>query len=259
MTGRAWWEGRIVPRGEAVWPVDDPAITVGWTVFETARVVGAAVPRLDRHLERLEASAAEAAVPWPGAAVLAREVEALVADWRSVSTAGRLRITLSGSGRRVHVVGPVEPGRRGAPVRCVTGPHRDEPFLGGRVKHGSRAPWVVAVRRSGVDDVLLVDGEGRFTEATTAGVLAVIDGVVHTAPDDGRILPSTTVEHLLETAEAEGIAVVRTGARPDGRLDGLYLASATRHLAPVVRLDGRPLVGWEPVGEHLAAADVARG
>jgi len=37
--------------------------------------------------------------------------------------------------------------------------------------------------------------------------------------------------------------------------DALYIASATRHLAPVVSLDGEALPGWDPVGRLLAATD----
>ncbi|HMV65890.1 MAG TPA: aminotransferase class IV, partial [Myxococcota bacterium] len=141
-----------------------------------------------------------------------------------------------------------------APVRAARGPHRDEPFLGGRPKHSSRAPWAVAVARSGVDDVLLVDASGRFTEGTTCGILAVLDGVLWTAPDDGRILPSTTVIDVVRRAEALGVPVRREGPPADGPWDGLYVASATRDLAPVVELDGAALPGWEPVGRRIAAA-----
>jgi hypothetical protein len=39
----------------------------------------------------------------------------------------------------------------------------------------------------------------------------------------------------------------------------LYVASVTRGLAPVVALDGAPLVGDEPVGRSLRAALSAPG
>lgn len=244
-------EGRILPAHEAVLPWTDLAVTVGWSVFETAEVVDGRVRRLDAHLDRLAASASEALIPMPERAVLAEEVVALAAAGAGL---GRLRITLSGSGRRVVVLQPLDPSRRGQPITAVRGPHVDEPFLGGGVKHASRAPWVVAVRRSGADEVLLVDAHGRFTEGTTCGIVAVVDGVLHTAPHDGRILASTTVEALLEAAQAEGVAVRREGPTAVGPWDGLYVASATRGLAPVAVLDGAALPGWEPVGRRLAAA-----
>ena len=133
----------------------------------------------------------------------------------------------------------------------MRGPHREDPFLGGRVKHGSRLPWVIAVKRSGVDEVLLVE-DGRFVEGTTSGVLAVVDGTLVTAPDDGAALVSTTVARILERAERLGVPVRRERVDAQGPWDGLYIASATRDLAPVVELDGEPLPGWDPVGRRLA-------
>lgn len=244
-------DGHIVPLAEATLPVTDPAVRVGWSVFETAEVVDGRLPRLDAHLKRLVGSAEAACIPLPDVDRIAGWAEALAVAFGGL---GRLRITVTGAGRCVLTCEPLDPGRRGQPLRCVRGPHVDEPFLGGAVKHGSRAPWVVAVVRSGVDDVLLVDDDGRFTEATTAGIVAVIDGVVWTAPDDGRILASTTVAHVIERATALGIPVRREGPPADGGWDGLYVASATRGLAPVVELDGIALSGWEPVGRRLVDA-----
>lgn len=242
-------DGHIVPLAEAALPVTDPAVTLGWTVFETAEVREGRVPLLDRHLSRLAESARDALVPLPPLPQVRGWVEALASHHGG---GARLRITASASGRVVLTAVDLDASRRGAPVRCVRGPHVDEPFLGGSVKHGSRAPWAVAVKRSGVDDVLRVDTLGRFTEATTAAILAVIDGTLWTAPHDGRILASTTVAELLERAEALGVPVRREGPPAAGPWDGLYLASATRWLAPVVELDGQPLPGWEPVGRRLA-------
>lgn len=247
MKGWAMVDGRLVPLEQAVIPVDDPAVTQGWSVFETMASRRGAVGRLDAHLDRLEGSCAATFIAIPDRATLTAEVEAVVARMPDA----RLRITLTGGGRRIVTATPLDLGRRHQPVRAVRGPHRDEPFLGGSVKHGSRAPWVVAVRASGVDEVLLHDGR-RFTEATTAAILAVIDGVLWTAPHDGRILESTAAVAVLERADRLGIAVRREGPPSAGPWDGLYIASATRDLAPVVELDGQALRGWDPVGRRLA-------
>lgn len=249
--GLASVDGCILPIFEATVPATDPGFQLGWTVFDTLEVRGGEVPGLFAHLARLEASAAAALVPLPPMERLADWTRALAAAHGGL---GRLRVTVSGSGRCVLTVVDVEPGRRGAPVRAVRGPHRAEPFLGGSVKHGSRAPWVVAVRRAGVDEVLLVDEQGRFTEGTTSGVIAVVDGTLWTAPHDDRILASTTVTGLVEAAIALGVPVRREGPLASGPWDGLYIASATRGLAPVVELDGEVLPGWEPVGRRLADA-----
>ena len=250
MDGRAWAmvDGALVPLAEARIPIDDPAVTQGWSVFETLAARDGRPEALDAHLERLAGSCDATFIAMPDRATLAAEV----ADLAARVGEARIRITLTGGGRRIVTASPLDPSRRHQPVRAVRGPHRDEPFLGGSVKHGSRIAWGVAVRRSRVDEVLLVDDRGRFTEATTAAILAVIGGELWTAPHDGRILESTTCVDVVDRAARVGIAVRREAPPADGGWDALYVASSTRDLSPVVELDGEPLVGWDPVGRVLA-------
>jgi branched-subunit amino acid aminotransferase/4-amino-4-deoxychorismate lyase len=246
-------DGRFSALSEALIPVDDPAVTLGWSVFETLLVEDGGIPCIAAHLTRLRSSASAAMVPFPDDDLLAREMEALASAGPS---SGRMRVTLTGAGRRILTVEPLDPSRRHGPVRAVRREHRPEPFLGGAVKHGSRAPWVVAVRRSGADEVLFVD-QGVFTEGTTSAILAVIDGVLWSHPDDGGVLASTTRQSLLQRAAALGIPVRHEGPPAAGPWDALYIASATRDLAPVVELDGVALPGWDPIGRRLA--DVGSG
>jgi branched-subunit amino acid aminotransferase/4-amino-4-deoxychorismate lyase len=241
-------DGVLSALADARLPAADPAILLGWSVFETLAAHDGVALALEEHLRRLHASATAALVPWPGDALLRQEIATLLA---AAPGDRRLRLTLTRGGSRMLFALPADRGRRHQPMRCARGAHRDEPFLGGRTKHASRAPWAVAVARAGVDDVLLVDADGRFTEGTTCGVLAVIDGVLWTAPDDGRILASTMVEEILLRAARAGVAVRREGPPANGPWDALYVASSTRDLAPVVALDGVPLPGWDPVGRSL--------
>jgi branched-chain amino acid aminotransferase len=249
--GWAMVDGALTPLRDATIPATDPGLLLGWTVFETLTARDGEPDRPGPHLRRLRASAEAARVPFPDEATLAAELRAVAARQGG---AVRLRVTLTAGGHRLLFATPLDPSRRHQPVRAATGPHRDEPFLGGRVKHGSRAPWAVAVARAGVDEVLLVDADGRFTEGTTSGVVAVVDGALWIAPDDGRVLASTTLDDLIARAHAAHIPVHREGAPAAGPWQGLYIASSTRDIAPVIELDGRPLPGWEPVGRALASA-----
>lgn len=249
MTGWAVVDGVEGPPDTAVFPVTDPAVSVGWSVFETLRSDREGrVHRLGEHLKRLERSCAAACIDMPPPQEVADEVATAA---RGVQGPSRIRVTVSGSGRRVVLAVPLDPGRMHTGIRAVRGAWRSEPFLGGGVKHGSRAPWVVAVQRSGVDEVLLVDPDGRFTEGTTCAILAVMDGTLWTAPHDGRILESRTCLEICERAEVLGIPTVWEGPPADGGWQGLYIASTTRDLAPVLELDGQTLPGWEPVGQSL--------
>lgn len=232
--------------GRDVLPVDDPAVTVGWSVFETLLAEAGVVGDLDAHLDRLRRSAAAAFIPWPQVD-LAAEVTAAAVTGPLV----RIRVTLTGGGRRIVTAESADPARRFGPVRVVTGPAGDEPWLGRSVKHGSRAPWIVAVRRSGVDDVVLLRS-GRLLEATTAAVLAVVGGELWSAGEE--VLPSVTLDRWLGVAARLGVPVHRRGADAGATFDAVYLVSATRELAPVVALDGLQLRGADAVGRALTAA-----
>lgn len=245
LEGWAIIDGQPMPLSEATVPVTDIGFMRGFSVFDTV----VASRDLAPNLERLRASGESVGIPTPSDEVLRAEIGALQ---ERVHPDAIVRITITGDGRRVLWATAPEPGRRHRPVRCITGEHDDNPHVDGTVKHRSRLGWVAAVRRSGVDEMLLVDRDGRFTEGTTCAILAVIGGRVYTAPWDGRILESTTLRGLLADCDRLGIEVVREGAPADGPFDALYIASTTRHLAPVVELDGRPLPGWDPVGRQLA-------
>ena len=249
MTSWAFVNGEGMPLSEATIPATDPAFTVGYSVFETARsdAVGH-IRRVDVHLDRLAKSCAATGIELGDRDVIADEMHRAGA---AVGAPSRIRVTLSGSGLRVVVAEALDPARIHRPVRAVRGHFRHDPVLGGSVKHSSRAAWVAAVRKSGADEVLLVDDEGRFVEGTTCSILAVVDGELWTAAHDGRILESTTCLEVLERAESRGVTVHRQGALASGPWDGLYIASTTRDLAPVAELDGVQLPTWDPVGASL--------
>lgn len=247
MDAIAFVDGLGMPLAEASIPITDPGFTRGWSVFETLRAHGGKVAHAEAHLERLEASCATAHIAMPPRAQLLAELM-MAAD---VVRDARLRITLTGGGRRIVTAEPLDLSRIHAPVTAVTRPWRPDPLVGGAVKHGSRASWLIAVADAQVDEVLFVGEDGRFGEGTSSAILAVVGGKLYTAPHDGQILPSVTCLDLIATAESLGIEVVRQGALAAGPFDALYIASTTRHLAPVIELDGNKLAGWDPVGKRL--------
>ena len=250
MDGFAWIDGRVVPLAEATVPITDVQFTHGLGVYETVEACVGGDYSL--NLARLAASAEAIGVAMPDPARVVDEIEAVRAR---IGDRAWVRVNLTGDGRRQVWGTPVDPSRRHVPVRCARAPHVDHPLLAGSVKHRSRGPWVAELRRRGVDELLFVDAAGRFTEGTSCAVLAVTGGVLQTAPWDGRILASTTLDRLLGHADRLGIPVERKGPLADGAWDALYVASTTRSLSPVVELDGVTLATWDPIGRQLASAD----
>lgn len=249
LDGIAIVNGKKVSLGKAGVSVMDPGFTVGWTVFESLVAISGIPDNLGAHLDRLEISCAEAAVPPHDRADIERDVN--VAAQR-IGGNTRIRITLTAGGSRVIVATKLDTSRRHRAVTAARGVFREDPYLPGFVKHGSRASWMVAVQRAQVDEILLVDGKGRFVEGTTSAILCVNDGVLYTHPQDGRILGSTTCQEILSRADALGIPVVMEAPDAAGPWDALYIASVSRHLAPVTLLDGVRLPGWDITGRRLA-------
>lgn len=252
-SGAALIDGALVPLAEARVPLTDVMVTHGLAVYETLEAGDGA--DLGPHLRRLAESARAIGVSPPPDETLLEEIERVRA---AIGPRAWIRVNLSGSGSRQVYGAPVDPSRRFVAVSCARAPHADHPLLPGSVKHRSRAPWVAELRRRGVDELLFVDASGRFTEGTSCAVLASVGGALYTAPWDGRILRSTTLERLLAHARAAGIDVRREGPPADGPWDALYIASTTRSIAPVASLDGVACAGWDRLGLALRVAEERR-
>ncbi|MGH8227635.1 MAG: D-amino acid aminotransferase [Steroidobacteraceae bacterium] len=99
----------------------------------------------------------------------------------------------------------------------------------------------------GAAETILLDG-GELTEASASAVHVVIGGALCSPPRTAHILPGTTRAVIEELATALGLArrEVRIGEADLRGAEEICLSSATRELAPVTRLDGRPVGAGEP-------------
>ena len=253
VSGVAMIDGLMSPLSEAGIPVTDVGFSHGYSVFET--LIAGEGRDVTPNLLRLRRSAEDTLIPFPPEDLLRAEI---AATQQEIGARALVRVTLTGEGRRVVVATPLDLARLHAPVRCASAPHVDQALLPGSVKHRSRIGWMVAVRRAGVDEVLLVDAAGRLTEGTSCATLAICDGALWTAPWDGRILASTTLGRILAICERLSVPIRREGPPLLGPFDALYVASTTRSIAPVVEIDGRSLPGWDPIGRRLAREEGLR-
>ncbi len=250
--GVAIVDGQRMPLDQATVPVTDLGFLRGFCAFDTVRAEAGRVVHLDQHLDRLAKTCQETGIPGYDRAVLRSEVMAVC---EALGGSGTIRMTLTGSARRLVLGWPPEPGRFHRPIRAARGRWSSIPALSGEAKHTSRMHWMIMVQKAGVDEVFLVDEADRFTEGTTCGIFASIGGELWTAPHDGRILMSTTALSYIQRAERLGIPVRREGPPADGPWDALYAASTTRKLAPVAELDGVELPMWCELGTRLVQED----
>jgi branched-chain amino acid aminotransferase len=239
----ATWVDGVLERGL---PGDDEGLTRGVTVFDTLRTYGRAPFRMGAHLDRLEHSAAMAGVPWPGRAALEADVAAAMAPdhW--------IRLTLTLGGHRVVTAEPIEAAKVGGPVTLARVQWPKIPGMPEAAKHGFRAPWVLAARAAGTDEILLVR-DGRVLEANRSSVFAVLGGRLLTPPLTGEQLPSVTRQAMLDAGRAAGLPVAEEAVPSEADFEELYLCSTLKELAPVASLDG-VAIGGGPLGAALHEA-----
>ena len=97
---------------------------------------------------------------------------------------------------------------------------------------------------AGCQDAIL-HRNGVVTECTAANLLMLKDGVVRTAPADGKIIPGVTRNHFLKLARENGIPVVEEAFTLDEAMeaDELLITSTSVHGVRVVEIDGKPVCG----------------
>jgi len=65
------------------------------------------------------------------------------------------------------------------------------------------------IKRTGVDDVVLVNQQGEAAECSRASIFYVIEGVVHTPSERMGILRSLSRPHIIRIAQSKGIKVLQ--------------------------------------------------
>lgn len=253
----------------------DRGLLVGDAVFETLRAYAGRTPDLARHLARLARSCSLTGLPAPPADLAKRVEQVLAANGlEAVDAAVRVTITAGVGGAGVSRRGA------GAPTILVTAQpvaYREEQYREGvaavvarstrrmpasvldpRVKATSYLPNVLARREAeerGAFEALLLNERGEVTEATTANVLAVLDGELATPPLDAPCLDGLTRERVLALAREDGFAVAERVLLPSdlAAADEILLTASVAEVLPVTTFEGAGvgLVRPGPVARRL--------
>lgn len=267
-------DGDLVPRDQAKVSVFDSVVQGGDAVWEGLRVYDGRVYALDRHLDRLFASAH--ALRFEG--VPSREhvrravVETFTANGMYDGAHARLTLT---RGPKVTSGMSTANNRAGcclivlaewkAPVygssgiRLVTSSvRRSSPAtLDSKIHHNNLLNNILAKIEAdvaGADDALMLDLHGFVAETNATNVFVVRDGALIT-PHPDACLPGITRAIVLELAAAGGIETIeRNVSLSEVYTAGEVFTTGTMgELAPVLEVDGRTIgdgaVG--PVTERL--------
>jgi branched-chain amino acid aminotransferase len=232
-----WLNGRMLPAGEAQVPATSTAVTAGYGVFETLRIVDGRAPLAELHVARLQRTCRELGIPDPAA------------DWASVATELAQRCALPEAVVRITL------GAEFALVTCepLAGSVAQERTTGvelrsvslarpaADMKTTSRLPLVLAERNAG-GEVLLRGPAGEGLETSRANLFAVTRGALYTAPARA-VLPGIARALVLELAAAQGVFTLECAPSALELADTgeLFLTNAVRGVRPVAALDGRVL------------------
>ena len=258
-------DGRWLDESAAAIPVRDPGLLQAEAVFETARLFEGGYFRLDRHLDRLEQSAAMLRIPLPPRTDL-RAVAFELAR-RNALRDGSFRVTVTrGVGDTPLVLATLAPvanawterARRGWSL--ITARTRTPPpdVVPPALKATGR-PWALLARReaadAAVDDALLLTTNGAIAEGPAWNIFWRHGDTLCTPALETGILDGVTRTEVLALAGALGLDTEEAIYGRDALDHADEIIATMTSVGPVniTALDGRRLP--EPVfGPRLRAA-----
>jgi para-aminobenzoate synthetase/4-amino-4-deoxychorismate lyase len=208
-------------------------------IYDTLLVLDGVVVDLDAHLARLDASVRAV----HGATIRAGLDDAVVRRVAGLAGRHRLRIDAVAASGDVRVT--ITTRRLDGDAVSWTLVPRTVPGGLGEHKWADRS----AIEHDGPadHDLLLVDADGSVLETGRASLFVVHDDGVLTPPTDGRILPGTARERVIEILRAAGVPVFQRRLVADDLTAAteVFATNALRGVVPVTACAG---MGTWPVG-----------
>ncbi len=258
--------GRLIPAHQAQVSVFDSGFMQGVGLFETMRIYNGQVFRLERHLDRLVASAEK--LGWtvlPIVDELRHNVRQVVAATEQSEAHARLTVT-TGSLRaaadvtQLTIVATASAGSKYPPefyqkgVSVVISEHRQsrsDPTAGHKTtSYFARLASLREAHAARAIEALWLTDDNYLAEGAISSVFLVRDDQLLTPPLDTPILPGITREAVIEIAVDQGIPMREMRISKEDLLaaDEVFLTNSLMEVMPVVRI-GREPVGTEKPGD----------
>ena len=252
---QAWHNGALVPQSRAAVPVSDLGLQYGFGFFETLRVERGVVLRLSAHVARFNRSWRALIddnppdLTWD--AIITQVVSAnglhegtaavKILATRGDASAQRFNGAIMVTARPyVHRLA----NRTDAGLRLATFPH---PRMTPLAEHKSlnylyyyqAGLWA---RKKGVDEALVLNPDGTFSETNSANIL-VVSGRKVTRPASSHVLPGVMQAAVCERLAARGFSIVEASIREEEVFGAgsVLLTNALMGVLPALSLDGRAL------------------
>lgn len=258
-----WINGQVVPREEAVISVFDHGFLYGDSIYETVRTSGGRPFLLQRHLERLRASAAALHLGLNRTMDEDRQaVDQVLAAAANPESIMRIIVTRGegdiGYGQALCprpstliYVRPMSPlqdpeTRPGVRVVILSVLRNDPRTVSPAIKSGNLLNNILGAHEAedrGVEEGIMLNSAGQVAEGTMTNVFMVKDGVVRTPPLEDGILPGITRGFVLEIARESGLPVREESFLPADLLaaDEAFLTGTTRAVQPILQVDAVPM------------------
>ena len=266
-----WFNGKLIPWGEAKVHVLAHALQYGTGVFEGMKsyptAEGPAIFRLDAHLERLYKSAElyDLAIPYSLATLTDASLEVVRANKLEASYLRPVAFfdaaTLSVWTKECPVtvaIAAVPTGKylanADAGVRVTVSPIRkfDNSAMPAWAKacgqYINSARAVNDAQRRGFDEALLLNSQGLVAEGSGENLFLVKDGGIVTNDKDASILMGVTRASILEIARDLGIAArISPISVEDLRMaDELFFTGTAVEVTAIREIDGHVVSGGKP-------------
>jgi branched-chain amino acid aminotransferase len=253
-----WVNGELVPTAQATISVLDHGFTVADGVFETLLVENGQVFAIDRHLARLNRSAAGLGITPPDRNTLETAITKVL-EVHSELEFGRLRITVTsgagplGSDRTnvtpTLVVSIANQNAWPSSTSALLVPwtrNENSPLAGLKTtSYAENVYALAAAKQHGFSEALFCDTSGRLCEGTGTNIFVVSDGTVSTPSDSSGLLRGITRELLIEWASDAGISITERDVDPKELWDAdeVFITSSTRDVHPVTELAELDIAG----------------
>ena len=259
--------GKILPRAEALVPVEDRGFVFGDGVYEVLRVIRGRLFAADFHNQRLERSLAGIRIELPQFLSISSFTEAaaeLLKQNRLLDGEATVYMQVTrGVATRGHVF-PAPPVRptiyistaaftpmtelQETGTSAVT--HPDLRWAHCDYKTINLLPNVLAAQfaaEQGATEAILIRDD-VITEGSKTNVFGVVGGALRTHPCNSRILPGITRAVLEDLAAELRVEIDETPIRKDEipKLRELFLSGTTTDVLPIVSLDGSPVGDGRP-------------
>ncbi|MGE3908831.1 MAG: D-amino-acid transaminase [Chloroflexota bacterium] len=247
--------GEIIDESEASISVNDRGFVFADGIYEVIRVFGGKPFELERHLDRLERSAAAIRLELdPSAEEIGRIAEDLLVRQAAGEASIYIQVT-RGAAPRSHAIPKSATNTTFVAIRPPLAPSPDLLKSGGAAITVQDDRWArcdvkvigltanVLARSAAVDagafEAIFVR-DGYVTDAASCNVFAVFGTTVMTAPCTNYILWGITREVVLELAREDGIDTQEASFRADqlAEADEIFVTGTTSGIVPIVTLNG---------------------